>query len=357
VPGAAVKSRDSAVVTHIRAGASGSAEPLPGLEEGERLVAFSDIQNALLLSAAWLIAWTVPERLWPRACSALTWTTRNALLAGSRSQVRQLPAKLAELIGTPTAAGALAAIKGHFYHQCLGVLRGYRPGGWHPCILLLGREHIDEALARGRGAILYNSDFAYAHTVVRMALHATGFRISALARPSHTFSNTRLGMRFLNPVQGHFEDRYAAERIVLHADAPGGAALNSIRQRVQENRVVQVFAGHLGRRTADVEFLDGEMRLATGPAWLAQTTGVALLPTFAVMNGRGDFEVHVEPALTLVEDAGKALALEAVLTRYAGLLQHYVERYPDQWRGWETGLLIQPGNPETLPAAGSATIA
>ena len=58
-----------------------------------------------------------------------------------------------------------------------------------------------------------------------------------------------------------------------------------------------------GRRTLAVRFLDGEFRVATGPAHLALTTGAPILPVFTIAEAPGDFE-HLDFGVAVQAVAG-----------------------------------------------------
>jgi lauroyl/myristoyl acyltransferase len=217
----------------------------------------------------------------------------------------------------------------HRYVARMQGFREYRPGGWHPEIQVVGTEHIEAALARGHGVVLWVAEFAYSDLVTKKGLHEARYMVSHLSRPSHNISPTRFGIRVLNPVWTRIENRYLAERVTIR-DNDSRAAMATLRARLKENRVVSITVGLQARRAADVDLLSAKLRLATGPLHLARTMNAVLLPVFTVMRETGTMVVNVEsPLMTGGDDQEEPY--EAVAQRYARMLEPYLLHYPDQW--------------------------
>ena len=113
-------------------------------------------------------------------------------------------------------------------------------------------------------------------------------------------------------------------------------AMRRLRRVPRDNGIVSITVGAWeGRQIAEVPFLGGYLQVATGAFTLAHQTGAPLLPVFAVLNrDTGTFRVLIEPALQLGAGLDRGDAIELAMVDYAGRLEPYVRRYPDQWRGW-----------------------
>lgn len=315
---------DTAAREHAVSGHSG----------GDRLAAPTDIAVALGLPIVAAISWLAPERSWPtvgRFCGPFY---GPALATGARSAlVRRLQRFVA---GGPLADAmdrVVRAVAVEDIRSLLGLLRDYRPGGWTPAIELAGRDHIEHALGRGRGAILWVGHFVYGNLLAKMALHRAGYAVNHLSHPRHGFSSTRLGVRCLNPVQTTVEDRYLRERVLLSsngADAP----LARLRHRLGENGVVSISVRGDSRRPAAAPFLGGEIRIAVGAPVLAHKSGAALLPVFPLRTSERGFTVFVESPLAVDSSADRRDAVADALGCYAQVLETYVLAHPGQWLGW-----------------------
>jgi lauroyl/myristoyl acyltransferase len=175
--------------------------------------------------------------------------------------------------------------------------------------------------------------FAFAGTIVKMAIHRARYRLGHLSRPEHGFSKTRFGIAVLNPIRTSFENRYLACRIVYQRERPS-AALDAIRQLLAENGVVTMTAGAWeGSQIVEAPFLGSTIRLAAGPVRVAYDSSAPLLPVFGIKTGRDDFSVRIgEPIDFRSDDRDEAarLATHDFLTA----LEPMILAYPEQWRGW-----------------------
>ena len=237
----------------------------------------------------------------------------------------------------PDAHSIATSVAAARYEMALQVLRGFRPGGWNPKIDVEGRETLERALARGRGAILWTAHFVFAPNVVKMALHAMGHPMTHLSRPEHGFSKTRFGIKALNPLRVRFENRYLEQRLVLDKTQPGGT-LRGAREALSRNGVVSTTAGAWeGSRVVEANFLAGRIRLACGPVWLAKQTGAAIIPAIGVKTpGSGDFLVKLLDPIELPAMADEAELNERVVADFLAAQAPAILAYPDQWRGWSS---------------------
>jgi lauroyl/myristoyl acyltransferase len=197
---------------------------------------------------------------------------------------------------------------------------------------LVGTADLEDALATGHGAILWVGRFTWASIITKMGLAGAGYAVTHLSRPTHGFGTSPFAVRWLNPIWTGIEERFLHERIVMQT---GGetAALRALRERLQSNGVVSITVGHEGARVVTVPFLGGTMRLATGPASLAASSGAALLPVFTVATRDCGFRVEIERPLEVPADEAREDREQCVAEGYATRLESWVRRYPGQWLG------------------------
>ena len=296
------------------------------------LVSGGDLAVALGVLVLGLVAWLCPPRAWPALCRGLA--PLAARFVGGR---RALISRIAALLGSRAARAdpeqVLRAFQAAHIERKLQILRVHLPPPWRPAIRLEGREHVEAALARGRGAILWVSDFAFASLVAKMAMARAGHPMSHLSHPHHGFSATRFGMAVLNPVVVGAESRFLRERVVLSL-ADARPALDRLAARLAENALVSITVRSTARRAVEVPLLDGRSAIAGGAPVLAHETGAALLPVFVLPDGAGGFAVTVEPPLPLDPDADREAAVRGAAEAYARRLGPWILRAPGQWLGW-----------------------
>ncbi len=236
-----------------------------------------------------------------------------------------------------TAIGDLFAGR---YQAYLRLFRGliFRK---HMRVAVRGLDHLTAALAAQRGVILWIADFIEAPTATKIGFAQAGYPLSHLSRPEHGFSKSRFGIAVLNPVRTKYEDQFLRERIMFDRNAPH-AARDAILRRLEENGVVSVMASaHEGRYLADVRFLRGRLRLATGPLRFAAIAGCPVLPVFTLPGPReGSHEVVVEPPLRRPEDNHEPAALAASVADFTSRLERYVRNHPAAWAGWRRSNLL-----------------
>jgi hypothetical protein len=283
------------------------------------------ILGKLPLSAA--IAWCLPERWWDGVAERAA-----RLEAGTL-------ARTAGLISAMVGVDRLAAPAGLLARRQLALirldqlcyLRSYRPGGWWPELRLEGREHLDAALAAGRGAILWVAPTVGQWLPAKRTMAESGYAVHHLSHPSHGFSTrSELGRRWLNPIRTRIEDRYLAERVRLGADGSAQGALRQLTGLLRRNAVVSITVGAAGARPIRAPLLGGSLRVASGAPHLTARTGAALLPVFTLRAGRGRFLTRVEAPLPVPATGPINRALPGIVAELARRLEPYAVGHADQ---------------------------
>jgi hypothetical protein len=205
-----------------------------------RLVGSADLKILLKLPFGFLLAAGVPERAWADTCDSMVRLSRRL----HPGRAARETAAIQEI--TRDAGFAMAAPAIHHRLQCnirlnqLYYFASWKPRGWRADIHLEGRGHLDDALAAGRGAILWVAPFVFASLVAKRALHEAGFRVHHLSSAGHGLSSTRLGLAVLNPIRSRIEDRYIAERITIPLDGAVASAKQAISCCLEANAVVSI---------------------------------------------------------------------------------------------------------------------
>jgi Bacterial lipid A biosynthesis acyltransferase len=286
-----------------------------------------DLLKIIKVAAFVLIAWSTPPRLWRKI---------STIMSGFGA-TPSLPLPFYQRILGPTFdAASLSRLNRNrrinsreAALQVMGLQGTWRT--WHPKIHLHGAAHLQKALENRRGAIFWLTDSPYSPLIFKMALSNAGYRASQLTRPNHGFGfSSSFGIRFINPLWTHVEDRFIDERVTIQDDN-AASALAILRTRLADNRIVIITIVGLAHNFVEVPFFQHVLRVPIGPIRLAQETGAALLPAFVIANVSGSFRVTIESPLP---SCNKQNTFERTASSYAKLLEPYVSAHPEQWTGW-----------------------
>jgi len=304
-----------------------SARP-SGYVHPSRFIAPNDIAKIALLAAALLIAKMVPESNW-RQVSGLFGRLRGQF---RRRQTRALGQEIARhcdgFTYSTDGRSVLRDIYAGRFEIWLRKLKS--PAKWRTPVQLRGQNHIEQALSRGRGVILWLAPDHFTGVVGHQAIHQAGYAVNMLSRPEHGFSTSVFGKRFLNRLAHGGGDTAHVKHIIMIDD--GQAAIETVRRLLREKRIVAILAAAYTDRPIRCRFLDREIALASGPPRLALATGAALLPVFAHRHADG-YQVVVNPALE-PGDSAKNTAIESLLAQFINQLENFVRQYPAESDDW-----------------------
>ena len=238
-------------------------------------------------AAGWMLVRTMPE-----------FAARNAFEAGARYAARnggpaQLRKNLARVIGVPPAEVPSALMRASLASYARYWREAFRlPTMDHRALAhqlddsVLGPEHLDAALAAGRGAVVAlphsgNWDMAgvwMAQTRGRFATVVERLKPESLYR------------RFIN-----YRESLGFEVIPLSGGQRPPFELLS--ERLRANRVVCLLAERdLTRTGVQVDFFGEPTRMPAGPAKLAIETSAALLPAHCWFTDDG-WRINIYPEL------------------------------------------------------------
>ncbi|MBF8269673.1 MAG: hypothetical protein HW386_1382 [Gammaproteobacteria bacterium] len=279
------------------------------------------------------IAWTVPQRMWSKLGRGVIAMTLRMLPRITASHVARIDLCLGPAAARLPAREILIRGLSHYFEDTLLLLKCYRPDGWQPVVRLQGLEHLQAAAAGGKGVVLWLSHFLYSSISTKIALRQAGFEVIHLSHPRHGYSSTLFGMRFLNPIRIHVEDRYLKERVSTGLNGTT-TAVYKLRVRLAAGGIISITARDTARKVTRVPFLAGSLSLATGAPGLARQTKTTLLPVHTLQSDPSIFTTIIDPPIEMDDaqprwDSNAAAALE-----YARRLEAVVLEFPDQWLGW-----------------------
>lgn len=175
-----------------------------------------------------------------------------------------------------------------------------------------GREHLDQALARGRGVIM-----ALPHMG---SWDMAGAYAAALGYPVSTVAERFPGS--LNDAVVQTRNAFGMKILTM-----GRSAVRSITAALHANEVVALVCDLEQGPGVEVRFFGRHAIVPGGPAAIAMKTGATLIPTYQYRTEPGHYHVHVEPALAIPEDETKEDLMQRVIEHF----ERFIKERPDQW--------------------------
>jgi lauroyl/myristoyl acyltransferase len=223
-----------------------------------------------------------------------------------------------------------------------------------------GQEHLDAALAAGKGAIVCSAHFGSFDCAFSL-LGAAGLPVTTIGRWQHNYT------KGMSSVERRFWDVVYARRMRRHRHRPniepwpgrvGVAAVAARILRANEVITIAIDAPPLDcdlPRVTQVPFLGRQASLLPGAVTLAQLTGAPLLMTF--MYRSADYRHQVLEISTPVPAAGDTAT---VFARCAAEVSDAIQRSPASWvymasAGDLAGLGLIPAAGDRSPAAQPVT--
>ena len=198
------------------------------------------------------------------------------------------------------------------FHQ-----RTLSPEEMRASVTVKGLEHIDEALAQGKGLVLATAHFGSLDGLIYLA-SSFSYRVTAPAehlRPERLF-------RYLLSL------RRRGGMTLLPADGP----LLALFRALKRNEIVVVAAD---RDTTEsgivVDFFGASARLPDGHVQLAMRTGAKLALAFGRREPDNTYTIEIHPPLVLEDTGGFDRDVRVNMEKVVADLERVIREHPEQW--------------------------
>lgn len=182
---------------------------------------------------------------------------------------------------------------------------------------LRGKEHIDAALAAGRGAILLTGHLGN--------WELCGSRIAAEGYPMNVIARAQRDDRITEYIR---HTREAMGMKVLHREVAVRGSLRALKR----NEILAILLDqNAGDDGVFVPFFGHLASTAPGAAAFALKTGAAVLPAFGWRNPDGSHTTVVRPALPVVTTGDRYRDIVANTARYTEEIEKHIRAHPEQW--------------------------
>jgi lauroyl/myristoyl acyltransferase len=180
-----------------------------------------------------------------------------------------------------------------------------------------GEEHIEEALARGKGVILVGAHFGNVDILIQLPL-ALGVPLST---PVEHIEPERLFQYTLRLRTSHGVRMF-----------PTGGPMMGLYRALKRGEVVGLAADRaIDVSTRKVEFFGAPASLPEGPVRLALRTGAALIPGFCRRLPDNTFHARIGPAFELPNTGDGEADVTAGMKMVVEVLERAISQEPEQW--------------------------
>ncbi len=184
-------------------------------------------------------------------------------------------------------------------------------------IAIEGKEHFDEALARGKGVIVLTAHLGN-WELGGVVLALLGYPFWAVALPHKD--------RKVNDFFNHQRESKGVKVI------PFGRAARMCLNLLQQNKMVALVGDRdFSGSGMPVDFFGRTALFPEGPAAFALKTQASIVPGFMVRLPDDSFLLRIEKPILTESTGDKERDMRSVTSQFARLFESYIRRYPDQW--------------------------
>lgn len=203
-----------------------------------------------------------------------------------------------------------------------------------------GREHIDQALAGGKGAIVVTAHISN-WDILAAASAVYGYPVNAVTDelPLGPLSQVVVASR---------------ARIGMKMIPVGASSLRLIMKALARNELVALASDlHRGDRGVRVTFFNRPTLFPSGPAAIALKAAVPIIPAWGRRQRDNRYVAEIEPPIEVSRTGDTAVDIQVTTERIVRFFERIIRREPDQWlvflpvwkeekRTESTGTPVQP---------------
>ncbi len=179
-----------------------------------------------------------------------------------------------------------------------------------------GLEHVDEALAAGRGCIMAVPHMGSWDMAGSFA-GALGYRIAAVT----------------DRMPGSLDDTIVATRqaLGLKVIPLGRSAVRAILDELRANAIVALLCDLPHGPGLQVRMFGRQVTVPGGPASLACRAGAPLLPARVLRTGPGTYRIRIDPPIPTEGRCSDKDSHRELMQEVVGHFERFIRANPDQW--------------------------
>lgn len=197
-----------------------------------------------------------------------------------------------------------------------------RPSLLKKRVKMINKEHLDNAVSKGRGVILVSAHFGN-FPLMLGKLSLEGYKVAAL-------------MRLMRDARAEkfFSKKRKKLNIKTIYSQPRDICVNSTISALRNNELVFIpIDQNFGTSGVFVDFFGTKAATATGPIIFAQRTKATILPCFIIREGDDTHKIIFEKPFNLEEGEDSKERITINIQRLTNIIESYIRKYPAEW-GW-----------------------
>jgi KDO2-lipid IV(A) lauroyltransferase len=182
---------------------------------------------------------------------------------------------------------------------------------------VIGNEHLQEAIKRGRGILGLISHMG--------CWEGTALGLPMLGIPAYAIGK-RLGNEQLNDLLFESRGKKGVQTLAR------GSSYKTILRVLAENNLVGILIDQdTDVRGVFVDFYGRPAYTPIGAAMLAMDSGAPVLPMFYLKKDDDTYVFIIEKEIPLVLTGNRRKDMEENTRRFHGVIEKYIKKYPTQW--------------------------
>jgi len=187
-------------------------------------------------------------------------------------------------------------------------------------VTLEGREHLDQALARGKGVIALSAHFGN-FTMLGTVMVRENYPFYMVIRHPKSKPVARVFQMF--------RDLSGQKSI---STQPWRECLKKMLNCLRNNQIICLITDENKRRGGvKVDFFGHNSPTAVGPAVFSLRTGAAIVPMFIVRQKDDTHKIIIEPPLEVNLTGNQAEDIRRITSTFTERIEWYIRTYPTQW--------------------------
>ncbi len=184
-----------------------------------------------------------------------------------------------------------------------------------------GKDTIDKALAKGRGAIIFTAHLGH-WELGALCLKLTGYKTNVIMSPYESPD--------VNITVGKIREKNGITTIPIDEGSP--SFIINVLKALRNNELVTIQGDRdVEKKGLLINFFGSPAYFPKGPMLLAMKTKSPVIPAFTFMDSSGLYHSIAEEEMQIDDTGDDTKDLRTNMERMVKVIERYVRKYPEQW--------------------------